>query len=718
MCHNTQDCPSTPCCCFCTRNYTNNLNVLLPKMLNKLRHRSRQVVITKPVSPPPSDSEKDDAETSTQEPKISSMVAKSFRLVLIVLHIAALLLYANGWYLRMKFHTGQECSMTYSQRVFVPMAHNFSSDSKLTQSYRWFKFTDARDPRYTSLIRQQQQQQQSETSSVPSENQLPSAHCGYVPHYRNSSLAIPPTIVLYIPGHWGSYDQARSLGAHGTTLTGRQQKNVRTMQRGVQTGQWNGQAERLENFVYEVYAVDFAEQGGALHGRFLEYQSDFVAHVMDLLLENCQVKSIILVGHSMGGYVARLVPLRHPHLRPYMPHTIVLASPLANPLYAMDRTILNIKTQLEQENSFVLSISGGLRDEMIAPMACESRAPNAVSYLATSIVDENRLGMDHRAVVWCYGLLDKVRSVIWTLMKCTRQEDLSSCRSDVSNLLGHSSYVNEMAAMKQELESQSGVLGAICIDAAMIYHLPVLYGLYTLVAALNYALEFPYPILVVLCTSFVSDLPRSTHTILTLVASSVFHMILSILPLAKTRPLPPIGWIVKLYMTMLAVFGLLGISLAFILTGVCSWDFIACSVFIGGIVSINLSCWLSMRYAIDMHRRSSRALFALMGVTAPGMFAGVVVLSLWEQHVLSSSWLFLALVWLPVAALCIFHVRGSMSRNQHSLERFWVLVIGILYYGWSLAIRGNASFVVVLPFVLCIPFLRKRAGEKYAETLA
>ena len=32
-----------------------------------------------------------------------------------------------------------------------------------------------------------------------------------------------------------------------------------------------------ENFVYDVYSVDFADQGAALHGQILLFQSDFVA---------------------------------------------------------------------------------------------------------------------------------------------------------------------------------------------------------------------------------------------------------------------------------------------------------------------------------------------------------------------------------------------------------------------------------------------------------
>jgi hypothetical protein len=48
-------------------------------------------------------------------------------------------------------------------------------------------------------------------------------------------------------------------------------------------GSWNGEASEEENFVYDVYCIDFAEQGAALHGNFVQRQSKYVAEVVQQL---------------------------------------------------------------------------------------------------------------------------------------------------------------------------------------------------------------------------------------------------------------------------------------------------------------------------------------------------------------------------------------------------------------------------------------------------
>jgi hypothetical protein len=94
-----------------------------------------------------------------------------------------------------------------------------------------------------------------------------------------------PFIVLYVPGHWGSYSQCRSVGAHGTQLTRQSHDGayVNNVRRALLEGSWNGEASEEENFVYDVYCIDFAEQGAALHGNFVQRQSKYVAEVVQQL---------------------------------------------------------------------------------------------------------------------------------------------------------------------------------------------------------------------------------------------------------------------------------------------------------------------------------------------------------------------------------------------------------------------------------------------------
>jgi PGAP1-like protein len=92
----------------------------------------------------------------------------------------------------------------------------------------------------------------------------------------------------------------------------------------------------------------------------------------------------------MGGYVARLTPILHPETRPFLRDIITLATPHANPLYAWDETVYSVHQRLLQEQqqqqkkieneTLIVSLSGGLRDEMIAPLACDaSLQPTSIS---------------------------------------------------------------------------------------------------------------------------------------------------------------------------------------------------------------------------------------------------------------------------------------------------------------------------------------------------
>lgn len=182
------------------------------------------------------------------------------------LHVLALFTVIFGFVLRISFHSGVECEMTYSMRHFVELTKHVPEHPV----YRLFKFTDLRDARQSQLHSTNEEKHKEWSTSTSSEwCTLP----------RNDTT----TIVLYIPGHWGSFSQARSLGAHGLQWT-RQREQVQHQVNLLRNGQWNGSSAELSSFVYDVYAIDFAEQGGALHANFLYAQSNYVAQVIMALV--------------------------------------------------------------------------------------------------------------------------------------------------------------------------------------------------------------------------------------------------------------------------------------------------------------------------------------------------------------------------------------------------------------------------------------------------
>jgi hypothetical protein len=201
--------------------------------------------------------------------------------VVVVLHLIAIAIFIAGFVLRIQLHTGEECDMTYSVREFLEVeTPHFQSPSAATRDYKLYKFVDRRDPRYQPLLAGLVQAQQ--PSPLKGDEHCLGGSAASAAASNNNSNVTRKNIVLYIPGHWGSHSQSRSVGAHGIQMTGQRQSS-RLAQQALATNIWTGDAPDINQFVYDVYSVDFAEQGGGLHGRFLELQSDFVASVVQQL---------------------------------------------------------------------------------------------------------------------------------------------------------------------------------------------------------------------------------------------------------------------------------------------------------------------------------------------------------------------------------------------------------------------------------------------------
>jgi PGAP1-like protein len=126
--------------------------------------------------------------------------------------------------------------------------------------------------------------------------------------------------------------------------------------------------------------------------------------------------------------VARLVPVLYPQTRPFISNVITLGTPHAHPVFGWESSIHHLhETYLADPNDdnrhTLVAISGGIRDEMIPPVACQAAAtPQTLSVLSTDIMEPKtngakHLGMDHRAIVWCHNLLSVVRGVIFTLVR-------------------------------------------------------------------------------------------------------------------------------------------------------------------------------------------------------------------------------------------------------------------------------------------------------------
>lgn len=614
------------------------------------------------------------------------------RLLFRTAHAVAVVLFITGWILRAhhKLHSGGECQMTYSMREFLPV-ETINNTTLLFPNYRLYKFVDRRDPRYQHLL----PQSRDNTHQIPPLSRT--QHCLAKHHPTVQPKDIPLHIALYIPGHWGSYEQARSLGAHGVQLTRQREDATR-----IRNQLWNGQmnSTSLSNFVYEVYALDFSEQGGALHGQFLQSQSDFLARIVSQLSQDCQTKSTItLVAHSMGGYVAQLALQDYPHLRKHVTGIITLATPHANPLYALDPSIARLHEQLHNEGHEmpvrVISISGGIRDEMIDPFAARSSNSHH-SLQASSQLFKNRptsLGMDHRAIVWCHEVLSNVRSMIWKLVN----------NEDPHQDHAQQDYEQETRRLYDAWQQQYGYLSVAAMESSMLYNLPILFGMYVILAASRLHGNY-YEGMVVLWVAGVA-FQRTTlqygasALLLGFVANAVNNLLLSILPVGVYRDnINPrrrqLGMALMSATALVAVF----CAVIFLL-----WkdDFTARGMFQCFLLTttiVNLYVVLGWDVAtMDGNHNSSHCQLVLLAmVVLVAAMVGPLMLMKWERSVGWSTFQTILSLIMPVSALSMANIlKVPLPPNQNLLQAvLWVAAL-LLLSPWILS-RGAAYRAVLV----------------------
>jgi hypothetical protein len=219
--------------------------------------------------------------------------------------------------------------------------------------------------------------------------------------------------------HFGSYQQSRSLGAHGIQLTGgrsspHQRKVLQKLQLQQQRQMHVSESDvvdddrnsSLSSFLFDVYALNFRQEEGAFHESMLQRQADFIGHAVNALYSKGQT-FVIVVAHSIGGISTLLAveKLQDETTTQEASNTIAaivtLGSPLAFPVLTWSPSMYQLLYQIQQRQQTppLISISGGLRDEIIPPLACNTNPPNkyspdnnknsnSLSLLATDIMKE------------------------------------------------------------------------------------------------------------------------------------------------------------------------------------------------------------------------------------------------------------------------------------------------------------------------------------------
>ncbi|XP_070187912.1 GPI inositol-deacylase-like [Littorina saxatilis] len=232
-----------------------------------------------------------------------------------------------------------------------------------------------------------------------------------------SDLKFKGIPVLFIPGNSGSYRQVRSLGSVSLRM-----------------------GNKLKvGFHFNYFVVDFQDQFSALHGAILPEQTEFVRSCVKKILSMYQSthppSSVILVGHSMGGVVARAL-FTLPGFDPKTVHTIITQnSPHQAPVVMVDSVMDQFYQKVNDYwyhhgNSSlghvtVVSTGGGYRDYQVR---------SGLSSL-TDILPEDRgistttmsvplawVSTDHLCSVWCRQMILTTVSALFDIVdKKTKQ---------------------------------------------------------------------------------------------------------------------------------------------------------------------------------------------------------------------------------------------------------------------------------------------------------
>ncbi|KAK9271415.1 hypothetical protein L1049_027005 [Liquidambar formosana] len=284
--------------------------------------------------------------------------------------------------------------------------------------------------------------------------------------------------VLFIPGNGGSYKQVRSLAAESDRAyqggpperTFYQEASLTPEEGGVDMDSAGFQLPNQYNCMLDWFAVDLEGEHSAMDGRILEEHTEYVVYAIHRILDQYKEsrdarakegaavpgslpKSVILVGHSMGGFVARAAII-HPHLRKSAVETVLtLSSPHQSPPVALQPSLGHYFAHVNQEwikgyevqtsrsghyvsdavlsHVVVVSISGGINDYQVRSKleSLDGIVPSTHGFMISSTGMRNVwLSMEHQAILWCNQLVVQVSHTLLSLIDTKTGQPFPSTR--------------------------------------------------------------------------------------------------------------------------------------------------------------------------------------------------------------------------------------------------------------------------------------------------
>ncbi|WZY78897.1 hypothetical protein YC2023_025281 [Brassica napus] len=284
--------------------------------------------------------------------------------------------------------------------------------------------------------------------------------------------------VLFIPGNAGSYKQARITVRSAAAESDRAYQGgpfERTFYQ--EASLFRGEGADTESVEYDMpsqysnrldwFAVDLEGEHSAMDGRILEEHTEYVVYAIHRILDQYKEShetreregaaassniphNVILVGHSMGGFVARAAAV-HPRLRKSAVQTILtLSSPHQSPPLALQPSLGHYFAKVNREwrkgyevqtspggshvsepllcGVVVVSIAGGYNDYQVRSKleSLDGIVPSSHGFMISSTsMKDVWLSMEHQAILWCNQLVVQVSHTLLSLVDSKTSQPFS-----------------------------------------------------------------------------------------------------------------------------------------------------------------------------------------------------------------------------------------------------------------------------------------------------
>ncbi|KAL1453345.1 hypothetical protein WDU94_007486 [Cyamophila willieti] len=207
--------------------------------------------------------------------------------------------------------------------------------------------------------------------------------------------------VLFIPGHSGSGKQVRSIASVAL------RKAV--------------DESHIHQHFFDFFSVDFNGEYSALFGGVLEAQTLYVRHALNKILTlypaQRQPPSVVIIGHSMGGMIAKGLYLQ-PNFNPNLISTIITLATPHQPVLLLDTYLNDYYTKVNKfwssyshENTSIVSIGGGNADIHVRSSLTKTNHVDICT--SSNMIPAVWVGADHKSIVWCKRLIKVLVRVLF-----------------------------------------------------------------------------------------------------------------------------------------------------------------------------------------------------------------------------------------------------------------------------------------------------------------